>query len=478
MHHGRTAFLLLFLVGVVGCQTVAPGAGSLGEAPGEAVVRGNDDPYDGWLYKWASGQGTPEERAAQQAQSPSAAPAGGPVLAEPANPQTSLPAAQGSIMPASASADPRTVDVSHLPQLPPSDSPLERYTPEEDDSKNALLDLDVEKWWNDLKSAGGLGPDETLARQHYAEGMKLFKERKFLEAAKLFQKAADRWPDSPLEEDSLFMTGESYFFGDRYGDAHDAFLMLFKKYEFSTHLETAVAREFAIGVYWLKMQEKNPQWPVTPNLTDKSRPLFDTFGNAINAFLAIRLNDPTGPLADDAVMATANAYFLLGRWEDAAYHYDMLRTEYPNSEHQSTAHVLGLQAKMRMYQGARYDGTPLEESKEIADQTLKQFRQDLGDELPRVAKARAQIDAQLAERSWMMGQYYDRNRYYGAARLYYNAILREYPDTALAPMARKRLEEIATEPDTPPDRLGWLKRTLDPNYRQPGEKPKPGSTRR
>ncbi|MHC4180387.1 MAG: tetratricopeptide repeat protein, partial [Planctomycetota bacterium] len=103
------------------------------------------------------------------------------------------------------------------------------------------------------------------------------------------------------------------------------------------------------------------------------------------------MKDPTGPLADDSIMATANAYFGRGRYEDASYYYDLLRTEYPRSEHQIQAHVLGLQSKLRVYQGKLYDGTPLNEADEIAEQALTQFRDQLGPEQVRVAEVRDSI---------------------------------------------------------------------------------------
>ena len=51
----------------------------------------------------------------------------------------------------------------------------------------------------------------------------------------------------------------------------------------------------------------------------------------------------------------------------------MLRKEYPKSEHQLKAHLLALEAKQHIYQGPLYDGTPLKEAGEIADQTLLRF---------------------------------------------------------------------------------------------------------
>ena len=82
---------------------------------------------------------------------------------------------------------------------------------------------------------------------------------------------------------------------------------------------------------------------------------------------------PTGPLADDAVMATANAHFLKAHWEEADYNYGLLRSEYPKSEHQFQAHLLGLRCKLLRYQGPGYEGGPLDEAEDLATQLLTQF---------------------------------------------------------------------------------------------------------
>ena len=187
------------------------------------------------------------------------------------------------------------------------------------------------------------------------EGKALFHEKKFKEAAPKFAKAASRWPDSPLEEDALFLQGESEFFADLYAKAHDTYGGLLKKYSNTRHLDTVAAREFAIGRYWEQKYNAHPSWPITPNLTDSSLPRFGTFSYAIQAYERVRMNDPTGPLADSSVMALGNAYFRQGQYDFAAEQYDVLRKEYPNSQHQVSAHLLDLQAKMRLYQGTAYD---------------------------------------------------------------------------------------------------------------------------
>jgi outer membrane protein assembly factor BamD (BamD/ComL family) len=288
------------------------------------------------------------------------------------------------------------------------------------------------------------------------DGKALYADKKYKEAGLKFAIAAERWPDTPLEEDALFLQAESEFFSDQYPKAHDTYGGLLKKYTNTRYLDTVVAREFSLGRYWEQLQDAKPMWTLTPNVSDGSRPMFDTFGYAIQAYERVRLNDPTGPLADASVMAMGNAYFRIGRFEDAAANYDVLRKEYPNSKYQALAHVLGLQAKMRVYQGTLYDQGPLNDANKIAEQALKQFDKELGPERERIIKARQQILEEKASREFVLAQYYYQHKDYGAARMYYKGVIDDFPTSEKAKEARVRMEEIRDKPDSPPNYFKWL----------------------
>jgi outer membrane protein assembly factor BamD (BamD/ComL family) len=317
-------------------------------------------------------------------------------------------------------------------------------------------DLAPENVYKNLKKAAGYGPNEAIARASYREGQTLFAQKNYMEAAKKFSAAADRWPDTPLEEDALFLKAESYFFADEYVKAHDTFEALFKKYSNTRHLETAVAREFAIGRFWEQMQDTKPLWTIQPNFFDKGRPWFGTFSYALKAYRNVQMYDPTGPLADHGIMAIGTAYFRNNEFENAAMEFDQLRKDYPNSEHQMLAHVLGVQSKMRVYQGKFYDATALKEAHEIADSALMQFGPKLGEEQARMAQARIQIIEKEADNEFSIGQYYEKNKYYRAARTYYTTVVQDYPTTKKAQQAKERLAAIQNEPDVPPNQFQWL----------------------
>ncbi|MBI3461838.1 MAG: outer membrane protein assembly factor BamD [Planctomycetes bacterium] len=322
-----------------------------------------------------------------------------------------------------------------------------------------------------LKKAAGYDTEEAKlraqnnARKFAEEGEALFQQAKYTEAIDKFRTAAKLWPDSPVAEDSLFRVGECYFFSDNYPDAHDAYQEVMTKYENSRYLDHIVQREFKMAQYWQALG-RTPAGQSYINFTDKTQPWFNTPGNALDAYDAIRLHDPAGDLADDAIMATATTHFENGRFEEADYHFGLLRSEYPQSEHQAKAHMLGIRAKLENYQGPHYDSKPLDEAEELTGQALVQFPTELADERERLLQTRAAARAQQAERDWSIGEYYAKTEHYGAARYHWQKLRADFPDTRFAEMAAERLAQTKDLPENPPQRLPWLIKLFPENKRR------------
>lgn len=319
----------------------------------------------------------------------------------------------------------------------------------------------IKKRW---KKILGRGPDEQVARAALAEADVLYRQGDYQGAMPKYKKVIDRWPDSALEEDALWQLAECQFFSDQYPKAEDTFDELVKKFANTKYLDRIAQRQFVIAHYWIALDEKNHYTTIVPNLFDRSRPMFDTRGRALKAFDHVRINDPRGNLADDSIMAQANAHFLDRQWLDADYFYGLLRTEYPDSDFLLEAHLLGLQAKLRAYQGPGYEGGILDEAEILADQVLVQFPDKLGRaEEERMEKARGEIAACQADRHWRRAEFYAKGKHYQSARIYYALIARDYPRTMLAQSARDKYEVIKDLEDVSDDPFPMLTRVLNPD---------------
>jgi len=170
-----------------------------------------------------------------------------------------------------------------------------------------------EQFENSWKTLIGKGVNPQKARELYVEAEGKYQEAlraesdqkqdAFAQAAKQFTEASERWPDSALEEDAMFMAGEAYFFADMYPKSNEEWEKLLKKYSNSKHLDAIESRRFAIAQFWLDLHNKDPESFWEFNWMDPTRPTRDTFGNSVRVYDRIRLDDPTGKLADDATLA-------------------------------------------------------------------------------------------------------------------------------------------------------------------------------
>ena len=321
-----------------------------------------------------------------------------------------------------------------------------------------------------IKKLTGQAPKPEKAREAFNAGKALYQQtvagrvrmdrqqvrEAFLEAAEELKRAAQLWPESALAEEARFLAGESYFFADRYPDANEMFEQLLKDYPNTRYQDLVQKRRFAIARYWLKYHNQDPQAWYHVNLTDETRPWNDLKGAAMRLFRQIPLDDPTGELADDAVLAQANALFVARRYDDADRLFDDLRTMYPTSEHQFTAHLMGVKTKLLRYQGPEYDGSVLDEAEKLIEQIRLQFPQEAQANAELLDRAARELRYRKAEREWLMAKFYDRRKAYGAARFYYQIVQRDYGDTPFAQQAGTRLAEIQDKPAEPPQHLQWL----------------------
>jgi len=180
--------------------------------------------------------------------------------------------------------------------------------------------------------------------------------------------------------------------------------------------------------------------PILPNFHNRSRPIFDTRGRALQALKSIWMNDPTGPLADDALMLTASHYLRKGDFVESDRYFQILREEYPKSPHLEGAFVLGSHVKLMSYQGAVYDGTRLEEARELKESALRLFpdstdRSRLRDELQKIEEA-------AAARDWALIEFYQRKDKPRAVAVYCNELVQNHPQSTYAQRARQLLAEL------------------------------------
>ncbi|MEM7313609.1 MAG: outer membrane protein assembly factor BamD, partial [Planctomycetota bacterium] len=222
------------------------------------------------------------------------------------------------------------------------------------------------------------------------------------------------------------------------------------------HMDLVDRRRFEIGQYWIKLTKASSSKNWLPDVSGR-RPVMDTFGHAVKVLDKIRFDNPTGKLADDATMAAAVANFEKGKYGAADILFTDVRENFPKSDHLFEAYLLGLKSKLAMYEGPDYSGVVLDEAEGLVRTMMRpMFRREVKGHEEYLSNALKDIRLKKANREYSMAKFYDNRKEYGAARLYYNRVRQEYPDTNLALESENRLAAIASYPDAPEENLEFI----------------------
>jgi TolA-binding protein len=310
--------------------------------------------------------------------------------------------------------------------------------------------LDPSRFSERVKVWVGLGPNEEKARKHFDKGLELMKDKgQYSKAAGEFEWAAYYCPKTALEEDARYHAAECYYQDKRFAYAVKQYTLLLENFPSSPYKTEAITNMYEIARTWIKQVTEDKVSYV--NVSDRSRPTFDTFGYAERALKTIFMNCPSDPMAAESLFLLAHGHMRLGRaqgdasFEHAAEYFKQLRDCYPNSERVVEAMRLEVVCREKAGLGANYDPRHIDEARLVADQLLGQYSLP-ADQKDEIVEIRNHLNEEKAKNLWVIAKFWDDRYDYGAARLGYREIIEKYPATSYADKARQRYEQIQDRP--------------------------------
>jgi outer membrane protein assembly factor BamD (BamD/ComL family) len=293
-----------------------------------------------------------------------------------------------------------------------------------------------------------------------AEG--LFTKGQLAEAEGAFARLARRKKGTAWGEKAQFYLAEAQFQQGKLVKAHDSYETLFADYgdhPGARYVDQAVSREFAIAQTWLtavNAHAEPDQKKSLKGVVEGKFPVIDVGGNALAVLEHVRHHDPLGPLADDAVMKIADYHYERGNYEDAAFHYDQIPTDYEKSELLQQAQLASIDSKMKAYIGPEYDGRGLGEARKTIDATQQMFPERQASHSDEVNKSIALIDDQMAERAYKVGEHYLWTGKVTSAEYSFGEIPARWPKSEWAAKAQEQLAKIATMPRNGPTKASTI----------------------
>jgi outer membrane assembly lipoprotein YfiO len=242
--------------------------------------------------------------------------------------------------------------------------------------------------------------------------------KEYISAIGMFQGIIEGNPESELAEESQINIGRAYYMVGDYKNAFRAYEQLIERDPGTRKLKEVLEKEFQVGVAQMKVDEKG----------------------AIKVFEKIIERNPLGFIAADAQVKIADSYYELRQFEEAQDSYLRVMENYPNSEWVPYAQFRIPYCKMSNIRIQERNYELLAQSRRGFEEYIANNPQ--GTLVPTTKKIMAEIDIAMAERDYEVGEFYLRRKRPDAGAIYFESVIKEYPNTEWAAKAKGKLEML------------------------------------
>ena len=311
----------------------------------------------------------------------------------------------------------------------------------------------------------GLTPDKVpqtgTPEARLAGARDLFRRAEYAKAQLLYHAVANETKHvQPAQvQEALFYEAECLRLQGYYPRAADTYNDLLNKFSATPYRDQAVQHMFDIANYWLEDTRKDMKaweeykegkhWFFWPHFAswDKSKPILDEEGRAVEKLEQVHLNDIAGPLADQALFYAGSVKMYNGDWRDADSYFTQIYEHHPNSPLAPKAVELAIMAKNLSTGGPEYDGRKAAEARKLVDAALRNYPELSNDPQKRgyLERQLAGINLQQAAKDYQMAAFWQRTGHPGAAYFQFGIVKQRYPNTKYATLADQQMQELKSK---------------------------------
>lgn len=284
---------------------------------------------------------------------------------------------------------------------------------------------ETNKWINP-KYAVKETPSEQL---EYA--MSFYEQKDYAEAMGEFRKLIKHYPRSREAPEAQFYYAKCLEDQGKLFAAYKEYQTVVDKYPFSERSAEIVPIQFSLANSLLEGKgEKNA--------------ILDAFSgadyNIIEIYKAVIKNAPYGPLAPEAQYKIGLYLMENNLFQEARDEFEKVTNDYPNSEWAKAAKFQIAVTDAKRSTSAQYD----QKITKVAVEEFKEFVENYPQaELSQKAKEKIYaLREKEAENNFLVAQFYEKQKNFTAAKIYYETIVDDYHDSSWAVKALERLRTI------------------------------------
>src|ERR1700730_11506317 len=271
------------------------------------------------------------------------------------------------------------------------------------------------------------------AKELFDIGTAAEKEKNYGRAIRAYKTLIKKYRKDLLAPWAAFRAGQLWEETGDYLKAADAYRVVVELYPASPHFDPAIEAQFRIGEMYLAGKKLKILGLGLATATDR----------AVTIFAAIVRTAPYGKY-------TARAQFNIG-WarekqrapEAALQAYEAVVDKFPNEPLAAAAqYQIGYLWFMASREGSK-DIAAAEKAR-IAFQDFL-FRFPNNEKAPQARANLEQLERKQTMSSFTVAKFYDKQKNYRAAVIYYNEVIRQQPGSAESEQAKKRIDELRSK---------------------------------
>ncbi len=284
---------------------------------------------------------------------------------------------------------------------------------------------ETNKWSNPKYSVKGT-PAEQLQ-----EGLNFYKTQQYDEAIKEFKKLIKYYPKSRQAPEALYYIGLCLNNEGKLYKAFKNYQKVIDKYPFSERSAEIIQKQYAIG---LKLLEES-----RAQKTVKEKFLGGEY-NVVEVFKAVIKNAPYGDLAASAQYKIGLYLLEKKLYQEARDEFEKVINDYPESQWIKEAKYQIAIADSQRSTKAQYD----QKVTQSAVDEFKDFLEVYPDtDLSKNAEGHIQkLRDKEAKNNYVIAQFYEKQKNYKAAKIYYKLIVDDYKRSKWSAKALKKILEM------------------------------------
>lgn len=285
---------------------------------------------------------------------------------------------------------------------------------------------ETNRWINPKYDVKGT-PEEQLT---FAKGF--YKAKDYKKAIQEFEKLIRSYPKAREAAEAQYFIGQSLEDQIRLYEAFKAYQKVAEKYPFSERFTEIIERQFKLGERLLSGEGRGGKFVST---------LVGGEYNVIDIFRTVIKNAPYGKYAAPSQYQIGLYLSEKGLFPEARDEFEKVINDYPDSEWVKAAKYQIALVDAKRSTAPQYD----QKVTQAAVEEFKEFVKVYPDaELSQKAQNQiSQLRDKEAENSFLVAKFYEKNKNYKSAKIYYETIIAEYKDTPWATKALEKLRDFA-----------------------------------